>query len=150
MGVALHCVFHPLDPGEGPKHNLYAGANINLSGMQVKAHAEQMAAFQLIMDIMSIGPANKEGLLGDYIRPTIKTVMVHTTENDGAHRCGHCFQVLQSVANWIKQDLEEDDIRVVGCRSRKPHDNREVPGGVNYSYEQTWLSHEIYPNYTHQ
>lgn len=93
----------------------YAAHNINLSGMQVKAHAEQLALFQMVLDIESSEPANVyddlyAGLKHHERKSAIKenlsvdSMIVATTENDLALSCGHCLQVTHSVCQLYNCD----------------------------------------------
>lgn len=66
--------------------NTYAGFNINMSGMQIKMHAEQLALFQAVLDIRDKKVDDVE-LVG---------VTVCTTEDDGSLVCGHCLQTMRA------------------------------------------------------
>lgn len=70
---------------------VYAGFNVNLSGMQMKIHAEQMALMNFVGDWPQYEDSNGE------VQPVL--MLVNTTEDDGALRCGHCLQVATAVCN---------------------------------------------------
>ncbi|EGQ44101.1 MAG: cytidine deaminase [Candidatus Nanosalina sp. J07AB43] len=79
---------------------LYGGININISGMEYKVHAEQLAMFNLVADIQS------EAILTD---SNLKKIVVATTKNDHSLVCGHCLQVIRGLSdhyNWNPAEIE--------------------------------------------
>jgi len=82
---------------------VYSGCNINLSGMENKIHAEQLAAFQALMDMRMGGTGIDE--VKEYL--DFKKIVVVTNEHDLALRCGHCFQVLNGMCSYIDTDPYE-------------------------------------------
>jgi len=78
---------------------VYAGFNVNLSGMQTKIHAEQMA----LMDFVADWPH----YVADDQNVELRMMMVNTTEDDGALRCGHCLQVATAVCNHFGFSRED-------------------------------------------
>lgn len=85
---------------------VYAGSNFNLSGFQTKVHAEQLACFQLLLDMHSY--------IYNDIDIEMRTLMVNTTEDDGAFRCGHCLQVVSAVCRHLGQS--RDNLHYSGAR----------------------------------
>lgn len=88
------------DPEIHKKHNthIYGGFNINLSGMECKIHAEQLALFQAIIDMEVSGLFN----VGE-----LEKVVVVTTGNDHSLVCGHCLQVFNGVSVHYGWDIPE-------------------------------------------
>lgn len=85
--------------GWNSNNGIYAGFNINVSGMEYKVHAEQMAIFQLMMDMAENGiPMDEESGVA------LGRVTVHTSENDHSLVCGHCLQVVRSFCDMVGQD----------------------------------------------
>lgn len=82
------------------KQRVYAGFNINLSGMECKIHAEQLAAFQLLLDISNAMLNHKT--TDEEI--SLDKMIVVTSENDGAIKCGHCYQTLNGICNYLGSD----------------------------------------------
>ena len=76
------------------QQEIYAGFNINLSGMEVKIHAEQLALFQIALDW-------HDTLMWDNL--SIKKVMVVTTGDDMSLVCGHCLQVVRGFCKELRQ-----------------------------------------------
>lgn len=74
---------------------IYAGFNINLSGMEMKIHAEQLALFQMALDWH--GTMMWENI-------TIEKMVVVTTGDDASLVCGHCLQVLRGFCEELNQD----------------------------------------------
>ena len=87
---------------EFKKHNthIYGGFNINLSGMEYKVHAEQLALFQAMLDME---------ISGLFSEPTLEKVVVVTTGNDHSLVCGHCLQVFNGVSDHYNWDIENID-----------------------------------------
>ena len=85
------------------EYMIYSGCNINLSGMENKIHAEQIAAFQALMDMQGVGLDKDDAR--DYI--DLEKIVVVTNEHDLALRCGHCFQVLNGICSYIETDPYE-------------------------------------------
>lgn len=115
---------------DGSKFAVYAGHNINLSGMQVKAHAEQLACFQLLMDIPEFAATDNVA--------DIRTMMVNTTEDDFSLRCGHCLQVFTAVCDYLGKDRSD----VHYTAAAKPEDSWE--------FEAYPLSYLLPESYTHK
>jgi cytidine deaminase len=89
---------------------VYAGFNINLSGMECKIHAEQLAAFQLLLDISNDMEVH-ETMVEEV---TLEKVIVVTSDNDGAVKCGHCFQTLNGICNYLESDPEK--LKYIGAK----------------------------------
>lgn len=113
-------------------YNLYAGCNINLSGMEVKIHAEQLALFQSLMDIECFDLREQA---------TLERVMVATTENDLALRCGHCFQVLYGACEFL--DSPPEELEYIAVKGQQTMTERG-PDGVNWTYDKYNLE-ELFP-----
>jgi cytidine deaminase len=96
VGAALSITF-------GSESKVYSGCNINLSGMENKIHAEQLAAFQALIDMQGLGLKDEGGK--KYF--DLNKIVVVTTENDLALRCGHCFQVLNGICSYTETDPYE-------------------------------------------
>lgn len=84
---------------DGDRFAVYTGRNIHLSGMQVKVHAEQLACFQLLLDLNHYE-------FQDY-EISLRNMFVVTSEHDFALRCGHCVQVVTAVCEYLEQDRSE-------------------------------------------
>lgn len=95
---------------------LYGASNINLSGMEYKVHAEQMAAFQALLDIKAEITSIESHL--DSI--TLERVVVVTTESDLALRCGHCFQVLNGLCSYL--DSDPHDLEYIAARQNSDNE----------------------------
>jgi cytidine deaminase len=118
VGAALLVDFAPQ---WSSKPQVYAGFNVNLSGMEVKIHAEQVALFQFLLDLETISPTEQfphiyeeEGDMGNAPEDLkdnarIKSMVVVTSEHDGAVKCGHCLQVTEAVCEYIYCDPSEVD-----------------------------------------
>lgn len=93
-----------IDTGLGSEESwhTYGGFNINLPGMQVKMHAEQMALYQALMDIEI-----KDGGVSEESPVDLVDVMVVTTEDDLSLVCGHCLQVARSFCNAVGTDPDD-------------------------------------------
>lgn len=139
VGVALSVSFHTkkvgseddIDAGEDATHTetrVYAGSNINISGMEVKIHAEQLALFQAMLDIEEHG-------LQPYSQ--LQSVMVMTSEDDLALRCGHCLQVVAGACDYFEWDMELVDYDA--ARGNTLYDDRGNPDGVHYDYDENKL-----------
>lgn len=76
----------------------YAGFNINLSGMEYKVHAEQMAIFQALLDIHRFD-------LKKYA--DVKGMVVATTEDDLSLCCGHCLQVTRTFVDHLNSNPDK-------------------------------------------
>lgn len=88
VGAALLVEFPPYIKNYAESLNknvhIYAGANMNFSGMQTKVHAEQSALQQFLTDAeMYMGAEHCD----------IRSVVVKTSEDDNSLVCGHCLQV---------------------------------------------------------
>lgn len=82
--------------------HVYGGMNINLPGMQVKMHAEQMALYQALMDVALL----TDGRMSD---PDVDLVdvMVVTSDDDLSLVCGHCLQVSRAFCNTVGTDPDD-------------------------------------------
>lgn len=67
------------------EYTVYTAPNVTYSGMEFKLHAEQLATWMGLLDAQ---------LLGDSIDVNIKDVMVITSGDDIALKCGHCLQTI--------------------------------------------------------
>lgn len=154
VGAALLVEVAP----EWTHHSMvYAGTNINLSGMEVKIHAEQMALFQALMDLKHASPTDDfsdvysedgdadntpEDFWGNV---TLSKMVVVTTENDGALKCGHCLQVLSGACEFLNSDPE--DLQYIAARGQATYDGRGNPDGVHYDYDRYTLQELIGDTY---
>lgn len=98
---------------------LYGGTNINLSGMEVKIHAEQMALFNALMDLRLTNPTedisdiySEDGDANNtpddfWDNITLSKMVVVTSENDMALKCGHCLQVLSGACEYLDSPPED-------------------------------------------
>lgn len=95
VGLLVKADFDEATGGDKPKveYKVYGGCNINLSGTEIKMHAEQLALFQALMDIEYYDMRKYSYL---------EKIVVVTTEHDMALRCGHCFQVLHAGCEYLK------------------------------------------------
>lgn len=86
---------------DGHEHlEVYGGININISGMEYKVHAEQLAMFNLVMDIET------ESIFKSC---DLKKIVVATTENDHSLTCGHCLQVIRGLSEhygWTPSEVD--------------------------------------------
>lgn len=102
VGVSLAVTFgntFPSEKGEPDKaYAIYASHNINISGFQTKAHAEQGALRQFMEEYVKRGSPDDA---------RIARMMVVTTKGDLSLVCGPCLQYTRSVANFIGQDPDE-------------------------------------------
>ena len=74
-------------------YQTYAGSNIHYSGMEYKAHAEQVALRQALLDIYH----------NNVIADICSVVVV--TETDGLElACGHCLQVFHGACDLLGTD----------------------------------------------
>lgn len=106
-------------------YHAFQGTNINISGMEQKIHAEQLAMFQALLFIES------NNLRGE---AELGRVVVHTTENDHSLLCGHCLQVLHGVCYHLGQEaglVEYDSVTAKNLEGR-----RGMPEGVEYDFER--------------
>lgn len=90
--------------------HIYGGHNINLSGMQSKVHAEQIAIFQAMLDI-------EMSRLKEVA--TLDKIVIVTTENDMAVVCGHCLQVVRSICRHYGWDASEVEYIAAGYRGNE-------------------------------
>lgn len=127
-----------IDTPHRTQYHVYQGININLSGMEYKLHAEQMAVFNALLDLRN---ADVE----EYA--TLKRVVVHTTENDHSLVCGHCIQVLHGVCNHL--DQLPVDVAYWGVRGKELYDGRGNPDGVHFTYRKENLGELIEKTYVH-
>lgn len=104
VGVSLlvKVDFDEATGGDKPEveYKVYGGSNINLSGTEIKMHAEQLALYQAIMDIEYYDMRKYSYL---------EKIIVVTTEHDMALRCGHCFQVLQAGCQYLRSHPDKLD-----------------------------------------
>lgn len=84
---------------------VYTGSNINLSGMEVKIHAEQLALFNFLLDYQEQG--------SKFVIPSINKVVVVTSDNDTSLICGHCLQVYHGACEYLGTDPE--DVKYCGA-----------------------------------
>ena len=110
------------------KHHIYAGTNINLSGMQTKIHAEQLALYDLIAD---------SGLnnLAPFI--DIEAMVVHSTRDNLELCCGHCLQITRSVCQHFETHPETVDYCAVA--GQELYDDSGNPEGVNWRWDRYTL-----------
>lgn len=99
VGAAL-LVKYPYDTFDsedldGDYRHVYAGFNINQSGMEFKMHAEQLALFQALLDARMRGADIGKG----DGHPELRQMVVVTTNHDLALKCGHCLQTLAPYAD---------------------------------------------------
>jgi len=105
-GVGAIVVMNYYDQEDGnelhEKHNtyIYGGFNINISGMQNKVHAEQLALFQAMVDME---------MSGMFKRAELEKVIVVTHEHDNSLVCGHCMQVFRGISEHYGWDTREID-----------------------------------------
>lgn len=88
------------DADKGHYRHIYGGFNLNISGMQNKIHAEQLALFQAVLDIEFSGLQEES---------TLEKIIVATTEDDYSLVCGHCLQVVRSFCehyDWEPSEVE--------------------------------------------
>lgn len=83
---------------------IYPGCNFNLSGMQVKEHAEQLALKKALMDVKSFGMKEEADL---------KNIIVFTSSHKRELVCGNCLQVARTVCNFLSTD--PDNVRCIGA-----------------------------------
>jgi len=104
VGATITISYHhdKEDDSVHKKHNthIYGGFNINLSGMECKIHAEQLALFQAMIDMEVSGLFNVADL---------EKVVVVTTGHDHSLVCGHCLQVFTGVSDHYGWDISEVD-----------------------------------------
>lgn len=140
VGAAVAVSFHTklvgyednIDAGNDETHvetRVYAGSNINLSGMEVKIHAEQLALFQAMLDIEEKG-------LEPY--SILQDVMVVTSEDDMALRCGHCLQTFAGVCDHY--DWDETNVGYHAAAGQSTYDDRGNPDGVHFDYDENSLA----------
>lgn len=113
VGVSLLIHFDHIFVGEDGEHEVeftdkqevkdnrwmvYAGFNINISGMEYKVHAEQLAIFQALLDIHRWN-------LNEYA--DVKGMVVATTEDDLSLCCGHCLQVTRSFVDHLNSNPDK-------------------------------------------
>lgn len=90
---------HQQEPEDSHRH-IYAGFNINISGMEYKLHAEQLALFQVALDIELANLQSQSDL---------EKVVVVTTDHDYSLVCGHCLHVARSFCehyNWNSYEVD--------------------------------------------
>lgn len=109
VGVALlvKLDFDEATGGDKPKveYKIYGGNNINLSGTEIKMHAEQLALYQALMDINYYD-------MREYA--SLEKIVVTTTKYDMALRCGHCFQVLHAGCEYLRSNPDRLDYIAAG------------------------------------
>lgn len=95
VGAALGVAIGNDDPTIGARFAAYSASNINISGMQVKTHAEQLALKQLLLDYEE---------LDDSVNVVISDMVVVTDSECMDLVCGHCLQITRSVCDYIDCD----------------------------------------------
>lgn len=125
-----------VDSQDEVRYHMYSASNINLSGMEYKIHAEQLALFQAILDIEEHG-------LQDCAE--LERVVVQTSENDKSLVCGHCLQVFVGACEHYGWDTEEVGYNAVSYTEM--YGSRGSPDGVNYQFDRNYLSELIPETY---
>lgn len=147
VGAAVVISFHDGDVGNAVtledmheeshvETHIYGGSNINLSGMEVKIHAEQMALFQAILDIEETG-------MEPYA--ILEQVMVVTSEDDLALKCGHCLQVFAGACEHYSWD--ESRVGYHAAKGQTTYDGRGNPDGVHWDFRENTLKELIGETY---
>lgn len=112
VGAVLEVSYYEEDrshkDSEPHETHIYGGFNINLSGMQSKLHAEQLALFQAMLDME---------IFHKFSYAELNKVMVVTTEHDLALLCGHCLQVMYGVSHHYKWNVEDIDYISAGLKN---------------------------------
>lgn len=114
--------------GDVCKYHVYGGTNINLSGMQTKIHAEQLALYDLIVD-------SELSSLTPFV--DIEAMVVHSTRDNLELCCGHCLQITRSVCQHFATDPETVSYSAVA--GQELYDDRGNPEGVNWRWDRYTL-----------
>lgn len=104
MGVGAVVCINVEDQGYKP-FQLYAASNVHYSGMEYKAHAEQVALRQALLDIQA-----------NNVDADISNVVVVTGTDTKDLVCGHCLQVFHGACKVLGTDLESTDIEYVAAQ----------------------------------
>lgn len=121
-------------------YNTYGGMNINLSGMEVKIHAEQLALFQALTDM-------RVSDLNDVLRENtdIFRIVVATSEDDLALDCGHCTQVIYGACEYLGTDPAEVGYSAVKAQQTM---TEYGPDGVIWTWDRHTLKELKQTSYT--
>ena len=133
VGSAVEVEF---DTPYGSEYHVYQGTNINLTGMEVKIHAEQLALFTALVDA-------KRAQLMEHM--SINRVVVHTSEDDLSVNCGHCFQVFDGVCQTLDQSLQT--VKYDGVAGQEYYDDRGNPEGVHWNWDKSTLAKRFISSY---